>query len=127
MIAFISELVEHCPDVRLGQLMYASHASYSACGLGSDGTDHLVALVREAGPRLGLYGAKITGGGSGGTVAVLGTRGLHGTVSKIAELYTRESGHGSAVYVGSSDGARAFGVRTLMCAGRQLNSGGQSS
>ena len=36
--------------VRLGELMYASHASYSACGLGSDGTDQLVALVREAGP-----------------------------------------------------------------------------
>ena len=80
--------------------MYASHASYSACGLGSDGTDHLVALVREAGPRLGLYGAKITGGGSGGTVAVLGERGAQRTVSQIADLYGRESGHGSSVYVG---------------------------
>ena len=29
--------------------MYESHASYSACGLGSDGTDRLVALAREAG------------------------------------------------------------------------------
>ena len=103
--------------VRLGQLMYASHASYSACGLGSDGTDHLVALVREAGPRLGLYGAKITGGGSGGTVAVLGERGAQRAVSQIAELYELESGHGSSVYVGSSDGARAFGVRTLTCSG----------
>ena len=35
---------------QLGQLMYESHASYSACGLGSDGTDRLVELVREAGP-----------------------------------------------------------------------------
>ena len=32
---------------RLGALMYESHASYSACGLGSDGTDRLVALARE--------------------------------------------------------------------------------
>jgi galactokinase len=113
--------VDEPTRVRLGQLMYASHASYSACGLGSDGTDHLVALVREAGPRLGLYGAKITGGGSGGTVAVLGGRGLQRTVNQIAELYARESGRTSeaAVYVGSSNGARAFGVRTLTCSGPQ--------
>ena len=96
--------------------MYASHASYSACGLGSDGTDQLVALVREAGPSPGLYGAKITGGGSGGTVAVLAERGRQRTVGLIADRYGRESGHGSAVYVGSSDGSRAFGVRTLTCA-----------
>ncbi len=56
---------------RLGELMYAAHASYSACGLGSDGTDRLVELVRAADLGAGLYGAKITGGGSGGTVAVL--------------------------------------------------------
>ena len=35
----------------LGELMYQSHASYSACGLGSDGTDLLVQLAREAGRR----------------------------------------------------------------------------
>ena len=59
--------------------MYESHASYSACGLGSDGTDRLVALAREAGSRSGIYGAKITGGGSGGTVAMLGGRGRRAT------------------------------------------------
>ena len=57
--------------VHLGELMYQSHASYSACELGSDGTDLLVELAREAGPEAGIYGAKITGGGSGGTVALL--------------------------------------------------------
>ncbi len=52
-----------------------SHASYSRCGLGSDGTDRIVALVKaeaEAaagrGERPALYGAKITGGGSGGAI-----------------------------------------------------------
>ena len=55
----------------LGELMYESHASYGACGLGSGGTDLLVKLVRESGLATGLYGAKITGGGSGGVVAVL--------------------------------------------------------
>jgi L-arabinokinase len=106
--------------LRLGELMYASHASYSACGLGSDGTDRLVALVREAGPGLGLYGAKITGGGSGGTVAVLVERGTQRTLGRIVERYGRESGRETATYVGSSDGSRAFGVRRLMCSGPQL-------
>ena len=60
----------------LGELMYQSHVSYGMCGLGSDGTDKLVELVRQSaqekkGPNEGLYGAKITGGGSGGTVCVL--------------------------------------------------------
>lgn len=50
-----------------------SHAGYSRCGLGSDGTDRLVALVRQEQAMARrhqeppvLYGAKITGGGSGG-------------------------------------------------------------
>mmetsp|Transcript_46408 Transcript_46408/g.148788 ORF Transcript_46408/g.148788 Transcript_46408/m.148788 type:complete len:787 (-) Transcript_46408:1987-4347(-) len=58
----------------LGELMYQSHESYSAVGIGSDGTDRLVMLVREMKGR-GLYGAKITGGGSGGTVCVMGRSG----------------------------------------------------
>lgn len=54
-----------------------SHASYGRCGLGSEGTDRLVALVRAeaaaaraAGAEPPLYGAKITGGGSGGAQAL---------------------------------------------------------
>src|SRR5688572_1922502 len=54
--------------VRLGALMYESHAGYVACGLGSSGTDRLVELVRAEGSEAGLYGARVTGGGSGGTV-----------------------------------------------------------
>lgn len=57
----------------LGELMLQSHASYGACGLGSAGTDRLVALaLEERGAALArgeeppLFGAKITGGGSGG-------------------------------------------------------------
>lgn len=55
------------------------HYSYSDCGLGSDGTDRLVQLVQEMQHNKvskfedgTLYGAKITGGGSGGTVCVIG-------------------------------------------------------
>ena len=54
---------------KLGQLMYESHKSYSRCGLGSARTDEIVNLAQELGH--GIVGAKITGGGSGGTVCIL--------------------------------------------------------
>jgi L-arabinokinase len=93
----------------LGELMYQSHASYSACGLGSPGTDRLVELVREGGAAAGLYGAKITGGGSGGTVAVLGRHGSDGAVDEVARRYAEENGHVPHVFGGSSPGAASFG------------------
>ena len=97
----------------LGALMYASHASYGACGLGSDGTDRLVDLVRAAGPGAGLHGAKITGGGSGGTVAVLGTTGALAAVQRITARYEAETGRVATVFAGSSDGARLSGVKKV--------------
>jgi len=97
----------------LGGLMYQSHASYSACGLQSDATDLLVRLVREAGPKQGLYGAKITGGGSGGTVAVLGRHNAGAAVARVAEKYARETGHKPYIFSGSSLGSAAFGYLRL--------------
>jgi L-arabinokinase len=97
----------------LGELMYQSHASYSACGLGSAGTDALVELVREAGPAAGLYGAKITGGGSGGTVAVLGRRGADAAVAEVARRYAERTGRAPYVFGGSSPGSAAFGCLRL--------------
>jgi L-arabinokinase len=97
----------------LGELMYQSHASYSACSLGSDGTDRLVTLVREAGPSAGLFGAKITGGGSGGTVAVLGTQDARPELEKIVEQYARETGYRPYIFEGSSPGSAAFGYLKL--------------
>ena len=94
----------------LGELMYQSHASYSACGLGAAGTDRLVGLVREAGPAAGLYGAKITGGGSGGTVAVLGRHTARPAVESIARRYGAEIGQEIMVLGGSSPGATQFGL-----------------
>jgi L-arabinokinase len=93
----------------LGELMYKSHKSYSACRLGSPGTDELVRLVRQAGRDAGLYGAKITGGGSGGTVAVLGRRGAREMVEAVASEYRRRTGHEPLILSGSSPGAAAFG------------------
>ncbi len=98
----------------LGELMYQSHASYSACGLGSDGTDRLVELVRTAGPAAGLYGAKITGGGSGGTVAVLARRGAGEQIERLAEQYSQESGREVEILHGSSPGAVAWGCQRLL-------------
>jgi L-arabinokinase len=93
----------------LGQLMYESHDSYSACGLGSEGTDLLVELVRKAGSAEGLYGARITGGGSGGTVAVLGRRDAGAAIEQVADEYERRTNYRPLVFSGSSVGAAAFG------------------
>ncbi|XWS72876.1 hypothetical protein CRYUN_Cryun02cG0077500 [Craigia yunnanensis] len=80
----------------LGELLYQCHYSYSACGLGSDGTERLVQLVQEMqhgkasrGEDGTLYGAKITGGGSGGTVCVIGRNSLRSSqhILKVSCLY----------------------------------------
>jgi galactokinase len=91
----------------LGELMYESHLGYSRCGLGTLGTDELVAAVRQAGWERGLAGARASAGGSGGTVVVLGHRDAEPLVRSIAaEL-------GAGLVGGSSPGAASFGVRTL--------------
>ncbi|MEN3330308.1 MAG: hypothetical protein V7638_5115 [Acidobacteriota bacterium] len=90
----------------LGELMYEAHRSYTALGLGSTGTDLIVDLVRK---EAGLFGAKITGGGSGGTVAVLGDQTSRAAVERLVASYARETGHQPYVFSGSSPGALAFG------------------
>jgi galactokinase len=98
---------------RLGTLMYESHAGYSKCGLGSAGTDKLVALARDAGPAQGIYGAKITGGGSGGTVALLADAAAGDTVRALARRYAEEIGRDPYVFEGSSPGAARIGAIRL--------------
>ena len=107
----------HDPDESIfqliGEMMYQAHESYNACNIGSEGTDRLVALARMAGPRRGVYGAKITGGGSGGFVAILGRADAGRVIEEIAAQYRAETGKGGEVLFGSSDGARAVGIHTL--------------
>ncbi|MGA8659258.1 MAG: hypothetical protein WB586_24280 [Chthoniobacterales bacterium] len=55
----------------VGRLLLQSHEGYSRMGLGSPETDEMVSAIMELGPDKGLYGARISGGGSGGTVVVL--------------------------------------------------------
>jgi galactokinase len=105
-IALLAEPASHENLQLLGELMYQSHTSYSRCGLGSDATDALVKAVLKAGPQRGVFGARITGGGSGGTVAVLakGELGLT-TVTEIAAHHARQFGTLPYTFRGSSPGA----------------------
>lgn len=106
----------------LGELMLQSHASYSNCGLGSQGTDRLVDLVMEEKARAiemhkepALYGAKITGGGCGGTVCVIGRADDEGeaAVQRVVQRYAEETGHVAQIFAGSSGGVIKFGALRL--------------
>jgi galactokinase len=121
---FVRELQEATEDKtsyldeylkRAGWKMYASHDSYTKIGLGCQETDLLVQLGRKAGPDKGVHGAKITGGGSGGTVAFLtyGDR-AEQTIHEIAEAYQEQTGLTPQIFEGGlSPGAMAFGSETL--------------
>lgn len=109
-------LAGHIDDdsrVRLGSLMYESHASYGTCGLGSPGTDLLVDLVRAEGPAGGLYGARITGGGSGGTVAVVGRPDAGAAIARVVEAYEQRTGYRPYLFAGSSSGVMTVGTATF--------------
>lgn len=97
----------------LGELMFQSHASYSRVGLGSEATDQLVRRVRAQGHGAGLFGAKITGGGSGGTVAILARRDAEPVVRAIAAQHGETMGTPPVVFTGSSEGAFARPARTM--------------
>lgn len=95
-----------------GELMIQSHFSYDhRCGLGSKETDLLVELARKAGIKNGIYGAKITGGGAGGTIAIMADRQLNAdldkTIEAISSNYAEQSGFRPQIFRGSSDGANA--------------------
>jgi L-arabinokinase len=97
---------------RAGHLMYASHLSYTNDAmLGAPECDLLVKLVRDREPA-GLYGAKITGGGSGGTVAILADEGdrAGAALSEIMDGYRRESGGEPELFDGTSPGAWHVGT-----------------
>lgn len=75
-VADADNLKTHLTDA--GKLMYASHWSYRyRVGLGSPQIEQIVNSVRKIGIQGGFYGARITSGGGGGTVAVL----CHGNIS----------------------------------------------
>jgi galactokinase len=73
----------------------------------------LVSLVRQECGEDKLYGAKITGGGGGGTVAVLGAEGAEESLCRVVRNYARARGHEPYVFEGSSMGADRFGIHVL--------------
>lgn len=100
--------------IRAGRQMYGSHRSYSRnCGLGAPETDLIVSLARNEGPETGLYGAKITGGGSGGTVALLAEANAGGVlspranqaVSRVRDAFGSSTGRPPRIIDGTSPGA----------------------
>jgi L-arabinokinase len=97
----------------MGELMYQSHNAYTECGLGTEATDQLVELVRQEGVEHGLFGAKITGGGAGGTVAVLGRSDARPAFDRVVQRYADARGWRPYVFEGSSPGADRFGVRVV--------------
>ena len=97
----------------MGELMYQSHYAYTECGLGSKATDLLVALCKKEGIENGIYGAKITGGGAGGTVAILANENVGKTVEKIMNSYAHSKMGEPYLFEGSSDGADSYGVAII--------------
>ncbi|KAF6167317.1 hypothetical protein GIB67_043178 [Kingdonia uniflora] len=102
----------------LGELMYQCHHSYGACGLGSDGTDRLIKLVQQMqhskvskSENGTLFGAKITGGGSGGSVCVVGKNCVRSSeqILEIQQIYKAATGYMPFIFEGSSPGAGKFG------------------
>ena len=68
--------------------------------------------VRQRGPKAGLFGAKITGGGAGGTVAVFGkVDALKKHIPEIAIECSRRIGVMPDIFEGTSPGAIEFGAR----------------
>lgn len=97
---------------KAGHLMYASHLSYTNDAmLGADECDLLVDLVRQRESK-GFYGAKITGGGSGGTVAILCDKdsSTNAALDDILSIYERETGRKPEAFTGTSPGAWLTGT-----------------
>jgi galactokinase len=100
---------------RAGHLMYASHLSYTNDAmLGAPECDLLVQLVRER-EKEGLYGARITGGGSGGTVAVLADAGKRAdrAIAEVLAEYEKRTRKKPEAFTGTSPGAWHVGTVTV--------------
>ena len=93
--------------------MFQSHFAYSECGLGCDATTLIVELVRAKRSQ-GLFGAKMSGGGAGGTVVVLGLQSARPVFEEVVAEYARRANvlqpH---VFVGASNGADAYGLKSI--------------
>ena len=99
------------PLVEAGRLMYSSHWSYrTRCGLDCLETNFLVRMARNIGIAKGIYGARITGAGLGGAVAILGKKGdVDAGLAELLALYRDSMQIEPEVFAGTSPGAIEFG------------------
>lgn len=99
-----------------GALMNATHWSYGQrCALGSVATDTLVKLLAQHGKSAGVYGAKISGRGCGGLVAVLlrNDETAYTAVNAAVEDYHAQTGHRCTVMHSYHPGALITGAHLV--------------
>ena len=97
----------------MGELMYQSHWSYTECGLGCEATDALVDLVRAEGAVSGIFGAKVSGGGAGGTVVVLGRKTARPAFQRAVAKFGDTRAFTPYIFEGSSAGSDRFGIQVI--------------
>ena len=94
-------ITEHVLEA-LGELRYQSHLSYSARGLGSDGTDTLVEMVRREGQAAGCMARRSPAAAAAASGGAGGAR--RAALTRRRTLHARHR-RPSAVIAGSSDSA----------------------
>jgi L-arabinokinase len=100
---------------KAGHMMYASHLSYTNdAQLGADECDLIVDLVRQR-EAAGFYGARITGGGCGGTVAVLANQSERAddAIGEVMSEYQQRTGRVPEAFLFSAPGAWETGTILL--------------
>jgi galactokinase len=98
---------------RAGEWMYASHTSLrDDYEVSCRELDLLVDLARQLGPRGGLYGSRMTGGGFGGcTVSLVEPKAVPEVVAKLRDKYCDATGIEPALFVTRpAAGARRIAV-----------------
>ena len=85
----------------LGALIDASHESLKLdYGVSSPELDAAVEIARSIGPRSGVFGCRMTGGGFGGcAMALIATRGTEAIMTEIGAQYRRRTGIAAAMFV----------------------------
>ncbi len=124
-IAALKDIVKSPKNVhnalkKAGRLMSESHASYrDLVGLSSPEIEGIVNIAKKIGEHGGIYGAKITGGGGGGTVAILGYGDISTALAQILSAYKLAWGLEAETFTDSSHGACELGHITYQLKERE--------
>jgi len=94
---------------KIGRIQLQSHHAYRECGLGSVVCDELV----EMAVRFGFAGAKMTGGGAGGVVAVLGYDEQEAALPLITRAFAERYGTEPRIFCESADGMDRTAISVL--------------